>query len=114
MDFTPHTSDEVLEMLVTVGVRDVDGLFATIPQSVRLGRALDLPAGISEMEAVEDLASLAARNRSTDDLVCFAGGGAYDHFVPSVVWALAQPMLPALMLGYLFCLRSTGRAPSAN
>ena len=89
MDFTPHTSDEVLEMLVTVGVRDVDGLFATIPQSVRLGRALDLPAGISEMEAVEDLARLAARNRSTDDLVCFAGGGAYDHFVPSVVWALA-------------------------
>ena len=89
MDFTPHTSDEVLEMLATVGVRDVDGLFAAIPQSVRLGRALDLPAGISEMEAVEDLARLAARNRSTDDLVCFAGGGAYDHFVPSVVWALA-------------------------
>ena len=26
---------------------------------------------------------------SADDLVCFAGGGAYDHYVPSVVWALA-------------------------
>ena len=24
-----------------------------------------------------------------DELVCFAGAGAYDHYVPSVVWALA-------------------------
>ena len=33
--------------------------------------------------------TLAARNLSADDLVCFAGGGAYDHYIPSVVWALA-------------------------
>ena len=33
--------------------------------------------------------TLAARNLSADELVCFAGGGAYDHYVPSVVWALA-------------------------
>jgi glycine dehydrogenase subunit 1 len=32
---------------------------------------------------------LAAKNRHLDDLVSFAGGGAYDHFVPAVVWALA-------------------------
>ena len=36
-----------------------------------------------------DMRALAARNRHADDLVCFAGGGAYDHYVPSVVWALA-------------------------
>ncbi len=41
------------------------------------------------MELAADLRALAARNRSADDLVCFAGGGAYDHYVPSVVWALA-------------------------
>ena len=41
------------------------------------------------MELVADLRSLAGRNRSADDLVCFAGGGAYDHYVPSVVWAMA-------------------------
>ena len=33
--------------------------------------------------------ALAARNRAADDLVCFAGGGAYDHYIPRVVWALA-------------------------
>ena len=41
------------------------------------------------MEIQADLEALAARNRSTDDLVCFAGAGAYDHYVPAVVWPLA-------------------------
>ena len=41
------------------------------------------------MELVADMRALAARNLSADELVCFAGGGAYDHYIPSVVWALA-------------------------
>ena len=36
-----------------------------------------------------DMRALAARNLHADQLVCFAGGGAYDHYIPSVVWALA-------------------------
>ena len=53
------------------------------------------------------------RNRSADDLVCFAGGGAYDHYVPSVVWALAgriefqtsyTPYQPELSQGVLQAL----------
>jgi glycine dehydrogenase subunit 1 len=44
---------------------------------------------VSELEIVEELRGLAARNRHLDELVCFAGAGAYDHYVPSVVWALA-------------------------
>ena len=76
-------------MLEAIGLASIDDLFDHIPGDVRLDRDLDLPAGVSEQEIVEDLAALARRNRSVDDLVCFAGGGAYDHYVPSVVWALA-------------------------
>ena len=76
-------------MLATLGLASVDRLFDDIPADVRLDRPLAIPAGMSEMELVADLRSLAARDRSADDLVCFAGGGAYDHYVPSVVWALA-------------------------
>jgi glycine dehydrogenase subunit 1 len=76
-------------MLGALGLSSVDRLFDDIPADVRLGRPLAIPAGVSEMELVADLRSLAARDRSADDLVCFAGGGAYDHFIPSVVWALA-------------------------
>ena len=67
----------------------MDELFDQIPDTVRLGRPLDIPEGVSEMEIQADLEALAARNRSTADLVCFAGGGAYDHYVPAVVWPLA-------------------------
>jgi glycine dehydrogenase subunit 1 len=87
--FTPHTDDEVTAMLEVVGRSSLDDLFDSIPSSVRLARPLAIPDGVSEMELVADLRALSAGNRHLDDLVCFAGGGAYDHFVPSVVWALA-------------------------
>jgi glycine dehydrogenase subunit 1 len=87
--FSPHTADEVREMLAAIGRSSVDELFEQIPASVRLDGALAVPDGVSEMELVADLRSLANRNRHADDLVCFAGAGAYDHHVPSVVWAMA-------------------------
>jgi glycine dehydrogenase subunit 1 len=89
MRFAPHTDDDVQGMLEAIGLGSLDALFHQIPASVRLDRPLDLPEGVSEMEIVSDLKELAARNRHADDLVCFAGGGAYDHFVPAAVWALA-------------------------
>jgi glycine cleavage system P protein (glycine dehydrogenase) subunit 1 len=89
MRFAPHTDTDVREMLSTCGLDSLDELFAQIPGSVRLDRALDIPDGVSEMEILSDLRTLAGRNRHADDLVCFAGSGAYDHYIPQVVWALA-------------------------
>jgi len=89
MRYAPHTEQDVREMLARTGDETIDDLFSTIPPSVRLEGGLDLPAGVSEMETVDRLRELSSRNRSADDLVCFAGGGAYDHYVPSAVWALA-------------------------
>ena len=100
-------------MLATLGLSSLDELFDQIPRGVRLDRALDLPAGVSELEIVDDLRSKARRDRHADDLVCFAGAGAYDHYVPSVVWALAgrsefstayTPYQPELSQGVLQAL----------
>ena len=76
-------------MLAALGLSGLDDLFDQIPTDVRVGGRLDLPDGISEMELVGQMTALAGHDRSTDDLVCFAGAGAYDHYVPSLVWALA-------------------------
>jgi glycine cleavage system P protein (glycine dehydrogenase) subunit 1 len=76
-------------MLERIGLGSVDELFDQIPDGVRLDRPLEIPAGVSEMELAADLRGLAARDRSADDLVCFAGAGAYDHYIPSLVWSLA-------------------------
>jgi glycine dehydrogenase subunit 1 len=113
MRFAPHTDRDVSEMLDVVGVATLDELFDRIPERVRLDRPLDLPRGLSELEALDDVRRLAARNRSADDLVCFAGAGAYDHYVPSVVWSLAgrsefatsyTPYQPELSQGVLQAL----------
>ncbi|HEX5903424.1 MAG TPA: aminomethyl-transferring glycine dehydrogenase subunit GcvPA [Actinomycetota bacterium] len=113
MRFAPHTDDDVARMLEAIGLPSVDRLFEQIPEAVRLRGELDLPEGVSEMEILADLKALAARNRSTEDLVCFAGGGAYDHYVPAVVWALAgrsefytsyTPYQPELSQGVLQAL----------
>src|SRR5204862_7889196 len=45
--------------------------------------------GPSEMELAADLRARASKDRHVADLVCFAGGGAYDHYIRGVVWALA-------------------------
>src|SRR6266508_1860147 len=113
MRFAPHTDADVRDMLAACGLDSLDELFDQIPGSVRLDRPLDIPDGVSEMEILADLRGLAARNRHTDDLVCFAGAGAYDHYVPSVVWALAgrselytsyTPYQPELSQGVLQAL----------
>jgi glycine dehydrogenase subunit 1 len=111
--FAPHTDGDVRIMLDRLGVGTLDDLFAQIPEGLRLDRELNLPPGPSEQELVERLRALAARNRSADDLVCFAGAGAYDHYVPSVVWSLAArsefatsytPYQPELSQGVLQAL----------
>ena len=72
-------------MLSSLGLSSLDELYAHVPREVVIDHALDIPEGLSEMELLDDMRGLAARNRHADDLVCFAGGGAYDHNVPSAV-----------------------------
>ena len=77
-------------MLEAIGVASVDDLFSAVAVEHRLNRALDLPAAMSELELQRELAKLAALNRTVDDAACFMGGGAYDHFIPSVVDDIAR------------------------
>ena len=46
--YTHITDDDRREMLAAIGVDAVEDLFADIPPALRLGRALDLPEGLSE------------------------------------------------------------------
>src|SRR5918995_913880 len=88
--YTGVTERDLRQMLDAIGVDSVDDLFAEIPEGVRLGRELDLPAGRAEQDVVEHLAGLAARNRHSDEETTFLGAGMYDHYVPSLVDTLLQ------------------------
>jgi glycine dehydrogenase subunit 1 len=83
--YTGVTDEDLTAMLAAIGAGSLEDLFADIPESVRLGREIDLPSGRSEQEVYEHLASLAARNRSAEEEITFLGAGMYDHYVPSLI-----------------------------
>jgi glycine dehydrogenase subunit 1 len=89
--YTAITDSDRDQMLAAIGVRSVQELFERqIPERMRLGRALDLPAGMGEQEVYEHLRALAAQNVSVEDELSFLGAGMYDHYVPAIVDMLCE------------------------
>jgi len=89
MRFLPHTVADIRAMLDVVGVGTVDDLFAEIPQALRAGAGLQVPAGLAELDVRARLQTLAEQNAAAQQL-CFMGAGAYPHFVPAVVDQILQ------------------------
>jgi len=75
------------EMLRSMGLRNVDELFADLPEPVRIPK-LDLADGRPEEDVVEHVTTILAANRTMADMPTFLGGGVYDHFVPASVRAI--------------------------
>ena len=72
-------------MLDAIGVASVDELFSAIPEPIRFGELLDLPPAKSELELQRELSEMAGHNHGAHNMVCFMGGGAYDHFYPVLI-----------------------------
>jgi len=83
--YTAVTPDDLAVMLDAIGVGSIDELFSSIPEGLRLKRAIDLPPGQPEQAVFAELRELASRNVSADDEITFLGAGMYDHYVPSIV-----------------------------
>ncbi|MGH2962413.1 MAG: aminomethyl-transferring glycine dehydrogenase subunit GcvPA [Solirubrobacterales bacterium] len=88
--YTSATDADRGEMLAKVGASSIDELFAELPADVRLGRELELAAGMAETEVHDLIAGLAKRNAHAEEELCFIGAGMYDHYVPAVVDAITQ------------------------
>jgi glycine cleavage system P protein (glycine dehydrogenase) subunit 1 len=86
--YVPHTDREIASMLEFTGLSSLDELFDCVPAALRLAGGLDIPVGLSEFDTAAEMERLAGLNIGAD-LICFAGGGAYDHDVPSAVRRLA-------------------------
>ena len=83
--FAPATPDDRRAMLDQLGLDSVEQLFESIPEEVRLGRPLDIPAPASEWELLREMAALAEQNVDTGSELSFLGAGFYSHFVPACV-----------------------------
>jgi glycine dehydrogenase subunit 1 len=85
MTYIPISPKERDAMLETVGVKSLDDLFDVVPAKHRFPQ-LNLPPALTEMEAMNELSSLAQANENVrSDLISFLGAGMYNHYIPSVV-----------------------------
>jgi glycine dehydrogenase subunit 1 len=84
MTYIPISPKEREAMLQAIGVKSLDDLFQDVPAKYRFPK-LDLPPALTEMEAAQELADIAASNETVRDLISFLGAGMYNHYIPAVV-----------------------------
>lgn len=85
--YFPHTDDDIAKMLERIGVTNIDDLYADVPEELRFKGDYDLPDAMSETELRKHFKDLADNNRQ---LVCFAGAGVYDHYIPAAIPSLVE------------------------
>ena len=85
MRYLPNTAAQRAEMLRAIGVPDIEALLGRIPAKARLGGDLAVPPALAEADLVAHIRALAERDADASEYACFLGGGAYDHYVPSVI-----------------------------
>jgi glycine dehydrogenase subunit 1 len=85
MRYLSTTPAQRAEMLRTIGVPELEALLERVPGKARLTRELAIPPAMAEADLVAHVSGLAGRNADGDRYVTFLGGGAYDHYVPSMI-----------------------------
>ncbi|MDR2393817.1 MAG: aminomethyl-transferring glycine dehydrogenase subunit GcvPA [Treponema sp.] len=89
MPFIPVTPAQQEAMFRVLGITAIEDLFRELPEGLRFPE-LSLDEGVSELEVIRELSALAEQNTPADTYRWFLGAGAYDHFIPAAVGALAS------------------------
>ena len=88
MRYIPATQEDIRRMLAAIGIESVDDLFRSIPERYRFEGDYAFPRAMSEQELSEHLRELSSASSPLTDNASFLGGGAYHHYVPSLVDAI--------------------------
>ncbi|MFQ5609545.1 MAG: aminomethyl-transferring glycine dehydrogenase subunit GcvPA [Woeseiaceae bacterium] len=86
MPFIPHTKKDTDEMLAAIGADSIEALFDEIPAELRIESLDGVPEALSEMQITRLMHERAAQDGRP---LCFIGGGAYEHHIPTAVWDIA-------------------------
>ena len=87
-DFVAAAKADEKEMLEAIGIESLADLYKDIPEHLKVQRELNLPAGVSEMEAYREMRAYARENRVYESI--FRGAGSYHHYIPAIVDAVAS------------------------
>ena len=94
--FVPHSEIDLKKMFEELSISSLDDLFTHIPETLKLNDGLNVPQSLSELESISEFENLESKN--TQNLICFAGGGHYDVYLPQTVKSLT--MRPEFMTSY--------------
>jgi len=83
MPYIANTDEDRKAMLKAIGVASMDELWREARVNEPEARLEGVPEGLSEQDVLGRFESISAKNRG--ELICFAGGGFYDHFIPSAI-----------------------------
>jgi glycine dehydrogenase subunit 1 len=87
MPFIPHTPQDVEQMLAAIGAKKVEDLFDEIPKDLRIQALAGIPDALNEMQIGRLMSARAAQDGTP---LNFIGAGAYEHHIPSAVWAITS------------------------
>ena len=85
MPYISNTNSERKQMLEDIGVKSFSDLISNIPEKFILKEKLNLEPALSELEITKRISQLASKNKSSNQINSFLGGGVYDHFIPAAV-----------------------------
>ncbi len=91
MGFIPNTPEDRKAMLAAMGYASFEELLQkAVPKELLCAAKIDMPGPLSEMEALTEAFALSSSNADTNSYVSFLGAGAYDHYIPAAVGAIAS------------------------
>ena len=84
--YIPNSAPEIKERLLKeIGIKDVEEIYAVIPDNLRFKRKLNLPEPYpSEYELKRHVKSILSKNKTCESHLNFLGGGCWQHHVPSI------------------------------
>ena len=94
--FVPHSDIDLKKIFNELSITSITDLFSHLPKELILDNGVNLPDSISELEAIDYFESISKKNK--ENLICFAGGGHYDVYLPHTVKTLT--MRPEFMTSY--------------
>ena len=86
--YTPHTQAEIAQMLERIGVGSLEELLAVSPEIATKGELEVVPA-LPQYQIERRMQALADRN-SAGEFASFLGAGAYRHYAPAAIAAIAK------------------------
>ncbi|MBV8196949.1 MAG: hypothetical protein JO263_02340 [Candidatus Eremiobacteraeota bacterium] len=86
--YTPHTERDIAEMLEVVGAASLDELLS-VPDAVALRSKIEMVPALPQYSIGRRFDSLARKNTGIG-YRSFLGAGAYRHYAPSAIAALAM------------------------